>query len=117
MGGSHSKSDPPRYMNSKEAREVAGLITENCVMVFSKTYCPYCKEVKNIFKNMNVPFQCVELDIRHDGQELQDILQYLTKARTVPRVFVNGECIGGCSETKALYQTGQLKDKLESCGS
>lgn len=30
----------------------------------------------------------------------------------VPRVFIKGECIGGGSETKSLYNSGKLKSML-----
>lgn len=33
----------------------------------------------------------------------------------VPRVFVNGNCIGGGSDTKQLHQQGKLLPLIEQC--
>lgn len=33
----------------------------------------------------------------------------------VPRVFVNGNCIGGGSDTKRLHQEGKLLPLIEQC--
>lgn len=42
------------------------LIDENAVMVFSKSYCPYCRNTKNILKKLNANFGLLELD--QDGE-------------------------------------------------
>ena len=47
---------------------------------------------------------------------LQNELASRTGARSVPRVFVAGECIGGGDETAALAQSGELRKMLESKG-
>jgi glutaredoxin 3 len=45
---------------------------------------------------------------------LQDVLLEMTGARTVPRVFIGGKCIGGGTETAAAAQNGSLKKWLEN---
>lgn len=42
------------------------LIDENAVMVFSKSYCPYCRNTKHILKKLNANFGLLELD--QDGK-------------------------------------------------
>jgi len=39
---------------------------------------------------------------------IQDVLKRMTGARSVPRVFINGKCIGGGDETAALQKKGKL---------
>lgn len=39
---------------------------------------------------------------------MQDVLGELTGARSVPRVFVNGKFIGGGTDVKKLYESGEL---------
>ncbi|XP_018332324.1 glutaredoxin-C3 [Agrilus planipennis] len=96
-------------MPSTKATEIKSLIQSNNVVIFSKTYCPYCKMAKEVFDKIAENYTAVELDQRPDGDEIQDILLELTGARTVPRVFVNGECLGGGSDVKALFESGKLK--------
>ena len=91
-------------------------IEENKVVIFSKTYCPYCTKVKNLFKSLSVPVIVLELDEREDGSEIQSAIQAKYGARTVPQVFVGGERIGGNDDTQALHQKGGLEPKLRSVG-
>uniref|UniRef100_A0A8C5DYT5 Glutaredoxin-2, mitochondrial n=1 Tax=Gouania willdenowi TaxID=441366 RepID=A0A8C5DYT5_GOUWI len=80
----------------------------NCVVIFSKTTCPYCKMAKNVFNEIGANYKVVELDEHGDGRRMQEALAKITGARTVPRVFINGNCIGGGSDTKQLHQQGKL---------
>ena len=47
----------PGYHNNVEA-----YIKENKVMVFSKTTCPFCTKIKNLFEQMKVKIEVLELD-------------------------------------------------------
>jgi glutaredoxin 3 len=38
-------------------------IQSSPVLVYSKSYCPYCTQVKELFEDMDVPFTAVELDL------------------------------------------------------
>ncbi|XP_002730955.2 uncharacterized protein LOC100375351 [Saccoglossus kowalevskii] len=103
-------------MNSKEAKYIGEMIHDHCVVVFSKQYCPYCKMAKDVFNDLQAKYEVVELDQRDDGAQLQNILSHMTGARTVPRVFVRGKCIGGGTETKSLQKSGKLEPMLRECG-
>ncbi|KAF0041764.1 hypothetical protein F2P81_005296 [Scophthalmus maximus] len=91
------------------------VVTQNCVVIFSKTTCPYCKMAKNVFNEIGANYKVVELDEHNDGRRLQEALAQMTGARTVPRVFINGNCIGGGSDTKQLHQQGKLVPLIEQC--
>jgi glutaredoxin 3 len=63
---------------------VEAQIKSDKVVVFSKTYCPYCKMAKEALNNAGLKnFLVIELDTRDDGAEIQDILQGITGARSV----------------------------------
>ncbi|KAF5290596.1 hypothetical protein FQR65_LT11548 [Abscondita terminalis] len=96
-------------MDSPKVAMVKELISSDVVVIFSKTYCPYCNLAKDVFKKINQKFTAIELDSRSDAEEIQYILGEMTGAKTVPRVFVKGECLGGGSDVKALYDSGKLK--------
>lgn len=51
-----------------------------------------------------------------DGAAIQDYMQTLTGARSVPRVFVGGKFIGGGSEVKELQGNGKLVPLLKDAG-
>lgn len=84
-------------------------IKDNKVAIFSKSYCPYCRSVKQLFASEfpdvkptvyeYAPSTIEErdladlpscrLDERDDGAEIQDYLYEKTGQRTVPNVFVS----------------------------
>lgn len=54
----------------------------------------------------------IEIENRPDCNDLQDVFQDFTGARSVPRVFVNGNFIGGGTDVKKLYENGKLAEML-----
>ena len=44
------------------------------------------------------------------------LLLLIVSCMQVPRVFIGGECIGGCDETVALYERGKLVPRLKELG-
>jgi glutaredoxin len=70
--------------------------TENSVIVYSKTTCPYCSEVKSLLGGLGVAAKVVELNELADGPAVQAALQQLTGRRTVPQVFIGGALVGAC---------------------
>ena len=92
------------------------LIKENKVMVFSKSYCPFCTKAKQVLNSINVKYELIELDEDPNGAEIQQALEQLTGQRTVPNVFVGQKSIGGGSETAALHAQGKLVPMLKDVG-
>ena len=81
MGASHSSS-AESVMAAKQFVEAQ--IGENKIVVFSKTYCPYCKMAKEALKKAGADtYTLIELDEREDGSAIQDVLLEMTGARTV----------------------------------
>ncbi|KAL8139015.1 hypothetical protein V2J09_005016 [Rumex salicifolius] len=62
-------------------------ISENLVVVYSKTWCSYCSEVKSLFKRLGIDPLVIELDeLGAQGPQLQKMLERLTGQYTVPNV-------------------------------
>ncbi|KAK2718019.1 hypothetical protein QYM36_006713 [Artemia franciscana] len=70
-------------MNESLAKKVEAEIVQHKVVIYSKTYCPYCVMAKDVFKEIKVEYHLVELDEHPEGSELQAILHKMTGARTV----------------------------------
>lgn len=106
-----------RKITMEEAKKfVQDTISSTPVVVFSKTYCPYCVKAKNLLETL-VPkdkLNVIELEDRPDCTPIQTYLKELTGASSVPRVFINQKCIGGCDDTFRLEKSGELKNQLES---
>ncbi|PNH01365.1 Glutaredoxin [Tetrabaena socialis] len=110
------RSSVVRTMASK-ADSIKETVAANKVVVYSKTYCPYCTRAKGLLSDLKVPFKVLELDtMGAEGTELQDALQTITGRRTVPQVFVGGKFLGGCDDTVAAHASGSLKTVLGGVG-
>ncbi|EMS48806.1 Glutaredoxin-C6 [Triticum urartu] len=102
------------------------------VVVFSKSYCPFCVQVKKLLTQLGASFKAIEMDTERlgrnliqlthvifyegDGTEIQSALAEWTGQRTVPNVFINGKHIGGCDDTIALNKGGKLVALLTEAG-
>ncbi|NXW51336.1 GLRX2 protein, partial [Nyctiprogne leucopyga] len=101
--------------NDAAVNQIQEIISDNCVVIFSKTTCVYCKMAKKLFEGMNVNYTAVELDMNTNGSQFQDILEQMTGGRTVPRVFVNGTFVGGATDTQRLHEEGKLLPLIHQC--
>eukprot|EP00752_Nemacystus_decipiens_P007627 g6817.t1 len=90
-------------------KEVEG----NNVVVFSKSYCPFCAKTKNLFASLGVDATVYELDQMDDGPAIQAVLGAKTGQTTVPNVFVKGTHVGGNDAVQAANSSGALKTLLE----
>merc|ERR1712107_616563 len=95
------------------------LIQDHGCVVFSKSTCPFCAVAKEVLASAKAKHHVMEMDKELGYEEmskLQDFFRDTTGARSVPRVFIGGKCIGGGSETQGLYDVGQLQPMLKEAG-
>ena len=83
-------------------------IANNAIVVFSKSYCPYCTKAKNVLAKLDVNVFIIELDNEETGAAIQAYLETLTGQRTVPNIFISQKHIGGCDDLLKLEKSGQL---------
>ncbi|XP_075430704.1 thioredoxin reductase 3 [Ascaphus truei] len=88
-------------------------IHSNLVMVFSKSTCPYCIRVKELFVSLGIDYTALELDQSDEGASIQEMLFEMTGQRTVPNVFVNKTHVGGSDKTLQAHQNGSLQKLLD----
>ncbi|XP_051876106.1 glutaredoxin-1 [Pristis pectinata] len=89
------------------------------VVLFVRGSCPYCVLAKNVLENFDFKqdrLQIYDITDHPEMREIQNYLENITGARTVPRVFIGTECVGGGSDVKQLHDTGVLKEKLIAIG-
>ena len=95
---------------------VSGKIESNDVVVWAKSWCPYCDKVKALFQTMEVTHLAVDLDKFNEEKALVKVLTEMTGQRTVPNVFIGGAHVGGCDDTMALKDSGNLQRMLKDLG-
>lgn len=89
-------------------------IAKNPVLVYSKSYCPYCANTKKTLENLKVTTKVYELDQIDEGQNIQTALQELTKQRTFPNIFISGNHIGGNSDFMEGLKKGSIQKLFEA---
>ena len=89
------------------------------VLVFTKTNFRYCTdELLKIVESIGVPenlknIKVVNLDTIAHGSELHQALKVLSGQNTVPQVYISGQHVGGCDDTKAKVASGQVQEMFE----
>ncbi|KAJ5163033.1 Glutaredoxin [Penicillium coprophilum] len=89
------------------------LINDNAVVVFSKSYCPYCASSKKLLDSLDAKYTTLELDLEEEGAAIQSALAEISNQRTVPNIFINKQHIGGNSDLQAKKD---LKELLKAAG-
>lgn len=113
--GGDSASDTD-LLKSEQYQYIQKMASEHPVIIFSKTTCSYSAMAKNLLNEIGVDYEVEEIDRRSDTDKLQDIFLKITSARTVPRVFIGGKCVGGGSETWSLHNQNRLIPLLKDAG-
>lgn len=102
---------------SRLEESVKKTLSQNPVVIYSKTWCSYSMEVKSLFKRLGVEPLVIEMDeMGPQGRQLQKVLERLTGQHTVPNVFIGGKHIGGCTDTVKLHRKGELTSLLSEAG-
>jgi glutaredoxin len=87
-------------------------INDNVLMIFSKSYCPYCKNAKDAAEKLGQAYHAIELDLVDNGDEIQDELEVKTQQRSVPNIFVKGTHVGGCDDFLTKVENGTVQKLL-----
>ncbi|KZO94088.1 glutaredoxin [Calocera viscosa TUFC12733] len=89
---------------------VESAINDNKIVIFSKSYCPYCRRAKGVLASQGP--KIFELDEMEDGADIQAYLQQKTGQRTVPNIFIGQKHIGGSDDLAQLDKSGALAKLL-----
>ena len=67
-------------------------------VVWSKPACPFCVKAKNLLKNKGIEYE--EKNIA-EGYNIQDLLELVPNAKTMPQIWLDGEHLGGYEQLEA----------------
>ena len=82
--------------------------TTAAVLMYSKSWCPYCERAKALLRHKGVSFE--EVDIETQPERREEMIQ-LSGRRTVPQIFIGERHIGGSDDLFGLEASGRL-DRL-----
>lgn len=81
------------------------------VLIYTKSFCPYCDRAKALLNQKGVPFEEIFLD---DKPEEYETLKKRTGMMTVPQIFINDQLVGGYTDLAALDREGKLDVMLKA---
>jgi monothiol glutaredoxin len=96
--------------------EIKTAIETNKVILFMKgtpsfPQCGFSATVVDVLRRLEVPFAGVNI---LSDPELRQGIKDFSNWPTIPQLYVGGEFVGGCDITTQLYETGELKQKIDA---
>jgi glutaredoxin 3 len=79
------------------------------VVIYTTSYCPYCTGAKSLLRAKKVEFE--EIDVTSDPARRAE-MEKLSRRRTVPQIFIDGQAIGGYDDARSLDARGDLDRML-----
>jgi glutaredoxin 3 len=80
------------------------------VVMYTKSWCPYCESARALLKRKGAAFQ--EIDIEAQPGQRQDMIRRSGGQYTVPQIFIGQRHVGGSDELHALDAAGGLDPLL-----
>lgn len=81
------------------------------IVIYSKSYCPYCKGAKALLTAKGVKF--TEYEITENPALTAEMIEKSGGRRTVPQIFIGDVHVGGGTDLGELNRTGDLDALLE----
>ena len=102
-------------MNSDTRSRIDQLINSHSIMVFMKgtklmPQCGFSNNVVQILNALGMNFDT--FDLLSDMEVRQAIKEY-SNWPTIPQVYLKGEFLGGSDILVEMYNSGELREKLE----
>ena len=102
-------------MDSDTRSRIDQLINSHSIMVFMKgtklmPQCGFSNNVVQILNSLGMNFET--FDVLSDIEVRQAIKEY-SNWPTIPQVYLKGEFLGGSDILVEMYNSGELREKLE----
>ena len=97
-------------------QKIESLIGSSPIVLFMKgspdfPQCGFSAQTVAILKSLGKEFDSYNI---LEDQELREGLKVFSSWPTFPQLYVNKELIGGCDIVTELFESGELKEILES---
>jgi len=79
------------------------------VVIYTKSWCPYCHSAKDLLTRKGVAFEEVDVTSDRDGEAA---MVKRAGRSSVPQIFIGPTHVGGCDDLYALEQAGRLDPLL-----
>ncbi len=102
-------------MDSDSKKRIEDLINSNSIMVFMKgskmmPQCGFSNNVVQILNSLGIHFET--FDVLED-MEIREAIKEYSNWPTIPQVYLKGEFLGGSDILIEMYNSGELREKIE----
>ena len=102
-------------MENQTKAKIQSLINSSSIMVFMKgtklmPQCGFSNNVVQILNSLGVEFNT--FDVLSD-YEIREGIKEFSDWPTIPQVYLKGEFLGGSDILIEMYNSGELKEKIE----
>ncbi len=96
--------------------KIAKLVTDNPIVLFAKgskeqPQCGFSHRAIQVMQQVGQPFEVINI---FDDPGIRPALVEYSNWPTTPQLFVNGELIGGSDIVLEMYESGELKTKIDA---
>jgi len=107
----------PGALDVDAVRFVDAVLRDEPVVMFALEWCEFCWSVRKLFARLRIPYRSVDLDsVEYQagdrGGKIRAVLAERTGVKTIPRIFIGGEHIGGATETFDAWRDGSAQARL-----
>lgn len=89
--------------------KIKSLVSENGVVIFTKSTCCLCYAVKILFQELGVSPVVHEIDQDPHGRDMEKaLLKQGCNSPPVPAVYICGKLVGSTNEVMSLHLSGSL---------
>ncbi len=102
-------------MDFDSKKRIEDLINSNSIMVFMKgnklmPQCGFSNNVVQILNSLGIHFET--FDVLED-MDIREAIKEYSNWPTIPQVYLKGEFLGGSDILIEMYNSGELKEKIE----
>ena len=80
------------------------------IEIYTGPLCAFCDRAIALLNKKGVSFK--KIDLASDPNKMEDMIKKTNGMRTVPRIFIDGQHIGGSDKLQDLENDGKLNSLL-----
>lgn len=82
---------------------ITDFVNAHPVVLFSATYCPWCRRAKDLLNARGIEYVVVELD-HPSNNPIKPVLAEITGRKTIPNIYIDGTNIGGFDDLERHFK-------------
>lgn len=91
------------------------------VLLFALEWCEFCWAVRRMLARHGIAYRAIDLDtaamqVGNRGGRIRAALAARSKMTTIPQLFIDGQLIGGSTETFDAWRAGTMQQQLATAG-